>query len=280
MKKVKIPAKINLTLDVLGTANGYHEISSIVCSVNVYDVVKARKRKDGIITLSEKGIPSECEKEKNNAHRAAVAFVKKYNTAGADVIVKKNIPVGGGLGGSSADIAGTLKAMQKLYRIKDDMTPLANSLGSDSGYMLKGGAAIIYGRGEKVKSLPPIPTLYLLFITAKEKCVSSQSYKNYDEIGITYKEATKLAANALKSGDLRGFCKLLKNDLTEGSAKILPQIKEGIKDLMSAGADAALMTGSGSCVYGVFIKKKDRNVAYKKLFGVYGKRLIKARTLN
>lgn len=277
--KVKIPAKINLTLDVSGSNGGYHEINSLVSPVSVYDVITVRKRKDGLITLSEKGLSSECETLNNNAYKAASAFVKEFKTTGADISLYKNIPVGGGLGGSSADIAGTLIALKKLYNINGDILPLADALGSDSGYMVGGGAAVISGRGEKIKRLPKIPTLYLLIVTEKEKCAAGQSYKSFDEIGKTYAPATEKAVKAIKSGNLGEFFGALKNDLFEGSLKIVPTIKDNIASLTAVGADAALMTGSGSCAYGAFINKKARDRAYKKLLPKFGGRLIKAKTL-
>ena len=277
--KVKIPAKINRTLDVKGVSGGYHEINSLVCSVSVYDFITVKKRKDGLITLTERGKKSECETVNNNAYKAAVAFVNEFKTAGADIALYKNIPVGGGMGGSSADIAGTLIALKKLYNIKSDILPLANSLGSDSGYMLSGGAAIISGRGDKIKPLSPIPGLYLVIIPETKKCTSAESYNAFDKIGKNYACATEKAASAIEKSDKKEFFALLKNDLTEGSMKIIPEIKGNIKELKAAGAITALMTGSGSCTYGVFLNKKDRDKAYKKLRVNFGDRLIKAKTL-
>ena len=282
MKKVivKTPAKINLTLDIVGITGGYHDIYSLVCPVRVYDEIKVAKRKDGNITLKEKGLLSGCEKENNNAYKAAVEFIKKYKTFGADVTVKKRIPVGGGLGGSSADIAGTLIALKKLYGVKDDVTPLANALGSDSGYMVKGGAAVISGRGDKVESAGKIPTLFLILLTDEKQCRSADSYKAFDELGRMHDGATLKAVNALKENDLTRFFALLKNDLTDASATILSDIKINIEKIKAAGADSALMTGSGSCVYGVFKDKRARDAAYKALKKEFGNRLIKTETVS
>ena len=277
--KVKIPAKINLNLDVIGTSGGYHEIYSLVCSVSVYDEIVARKREDGRITLTEKGLSSECEEKDNNAYKAAAAFIKEYNTTGADIIIVKNIPVGGGLGGSSADIAGTLIALKKLYGVNEDILPLANSLGSDSGYMTIGGAAVISGRGEKVERLEKIPTLYLILLTEKEKCTSKDSYRAYDELGVKRESTTYKSVKAIKENDLKGFYSLLKNDLEAGSIKLVPQIKDNIKALNDSGAEVSLMTGSGSCVFGIYKDKKTRNTAYKKLYKSFGEKLIKAETI-
>jgi hypothetical protein len=155
MKKitVKIPAKINLTLDVVGVRDGFHDIESLCVGVNIYDKITVKKRSDKLVTLKEVGIKAGCEVQNNNAYKSAILFMQTFRTSGVDIIVDKSIPVGAGLGGSSADIAGVLLAMQKLFGVKKDIKPLADSLGSDSGYMLSVRPAIISGRGDKVIDL-------------------------------------------------------------------------------------------------------------------------------
>lgn len=102
--KVKSYAKVNLTLDVVGTAGGYHLIDSLVASINLYDLVCVKKRKDNLISVSMHGMDSEgIPPEQNNAFRAGETFVRRFSTKGADITVYKNIPIGAGLGGSSAE---------------------------------------------------------------------------------------------------------------------------------------------------------------------------------
>ena len=280
MKKttLKVPAKINLTLDVLAFDGKFHDISSLVCRIDLCDVITVKPRKDDLITLTEKGIPSECRVEENNAFKAAVKFKEVFKTSGADVIIKKNIPVGGGVGGSSADAAGTLNAMKKAFGESGSVFDVANSLGSDTGYMAGEGAAVISGRGDKVKKVPPLPTLYLLLITEPKKCFSGEVYKKFDELKKVYEPSTETALELLKNGDINGFLSSLKNDLTESSTCFVGEIIENISALKSVGA-TALMTGSGSAVYGIFPTAKARNKAYKKLLPVYRGRLIKTKTL-
>ena len=151
--KIKVPAKINLTLDITGVKDGYHHLKSIVSSINLYDTITLIKRNDDKITLLEKGIESGCDTQKNNAFKACKAFINKFGTTGVDIVLNKKIPVGGGLGGSSADIAGVLNGMKKLFGIDGSVKDLADELGSDSRYMLEGGWAVISERGNKVKKL-------------------------------------------------------------------------------------------------------------------------------
>ena len=96
--KVKSYAKVNLTLDVVGTAGGYHLIDSLVASINLYDLVCVKKRKDNLISVSMHGMDSEgIPPEQNNAFRAGETFVRRFSTKGADITVYKNIPIGAGL---------------------------------------------------------------------------------------------------------------------------------------------------------------------------------------
>ena len=151
--KVKSYAKINLSLNIAGTAGGYHLIDSAVCSIDIYDTVCAKPRRDALVNVYMHGRGSESiPPEKNNAVKAGEAFVSAFGTRGADIEIFKDIPVGAGLGGSSADAAGVLNALAKLYKIDApaELKALADGLGSDTGYMLRGGFARISGRGERV----------------------------------------------------------------------------------------------------------------------------------
>ena len=276
--KVKTPAKINLTLDITGAKNGYHVIESLVASIDVFDVIRVKKRKDNYIGVSFSGLPAGVIGSKSNAYLAAQAFAKEFKTGGADITIERHIPAAAGLGGSSADIAGVLAAMGKLYKIDCDLTYIANGLGSDVAYMLKGGFAVIKDRGEIVESVPNVKSKFYLLIVAGSKGVStSESYKGYDKIGKSYRKRTATAVKCLQARDFDNFFKALKNDLYVSSANILPEIKETLARLRKFGA--AVMSGSGSAVYGIYKTKRARDKVYKALFADYGDRLIKAKTL-
>ena len=154
MKKItiKAKAKINLTLDVVGLNSGYHDINTLVTTIDLYDRIILKKRKDSAISLNCTGVKMDCAITDNNAYKTAKAFADKFSTGGVDITVQKNIPLGAGLGGSSADIAGVLNGLKALYGVNESVLDIANALGSDSGYMLSGGYAVLSGRGDKIKS--------------------------------------------------------------------------------------------------------------------------------
>ena len=181
--KVKIPAKINLTLDIEGVSGGYHLLQSLVVSVNIFDTVRIKARKDSDINVKFGGIPVGKAGKKSNAYIAAELFKKEFNCGGADINIKRRIPVAAGLGSSSADIAGVLIAYSKLYGIKRDLTDIAGELGSDVAYMLKGGLAVMHGRGDRVERVANVKRrFYVLIALAKGGVSTPESYKGFDKI--------------------------------------------------------------------------------------------------
>lgn len=277
--KVKIPAKINLTLDVIDKKKGYHEIKSLVAPINIYDEITVKRRTDWDITLVNKGIKVDCQTAENNAYKAAKLFSDTFITEGVDVQINKNIPIGAGLGGSSADIAGVLLAMKKLFEQDKDIKPLADQLGSDSGYMLSSGWAIMSGRGEKVDYKKVDKKLYLILITEKEQVSAKDSYRKFDSLKKSPKPCTEKTYKALIESNIEKFNNSAKNDLFEASKSFVPQIEFNIQVLKKAGAPLAIMTGSGSTVMGVFTNKEERNAVYKKICSLYGDQVLLAETL-
>ncbi len=280
MKKIKIKAraKINLTLDVVGVEEKYHNLNTLVSTIDLYDTIVIKKRKDRLINLKMKGFKVDSPIVENNAYKACRLFMQIFGTTGADITVDKKIPIAGGLGGSSADIAGVLNGLKELYEVKESVLPLANALGSDSGYLLTGGYAVLTGRGDKIEQVNIDKKLHLLIITENTPISAKESYKIFDKQNKTYVPCTKIALKAMEKKDYQLFFKALKNDLYPASYEIFPKLKENISALKNGNADAVLMTGSGSSVYGLFESKKKRNKAYKKLAPFFKEQLIKTQT--
>ena len=168
--KVLSYAKLNLTLDITGKEDNYHTLDSLVVTVGLYDKIVARKRKDPLIGVTMHGMGSDkLYPEENHAVRAGEKFVEAFGTNGADITVYKNIPMGAGLGGSSADAAGVLNALAQLYKITDfvKLKAIADGLGSDTGYMLRGGLARMRGRGDEVEFFSDSPDMHFLLLCPK-----------------------------------------------------------------------------------------------------------------
>lgn len=278
--RIKSYAKINLTLDVLGVSGGYHMIDSVVASIDLSDVISAKKRKDNLISITMHGEGSEnIPYEENNAVKAAERFMQRFATNGADITVWKNIPVGAGLGGSSADVAGVLRAMAKLYKIDDSeaVKEIADGIGSDCGYMLNGGFARISGRGEKVKLLEGKPRLSLGILLPKEGVSTAECYKKSDSLEKTAYTSSS-AQEAIEEEDVEKLCSSLSNGLFGAAKSLNGQIEMAYNELKEFDPLGVNMTGSGSGVYAVFENDEFARYAKSRYLGKY--RFILTKTVT
>ncbi len=152
--KVQANAKLNLSLSVVGNCGGFHMIESSVATVDICDTIEVTERSDKQITVA--GTPT-IDLHQNIAYRAAVAIVEAFDTAGVDITIDKGIPLMSGMGGSSADGAGVIVAMCRLFALSTTdkrILDIASSIGSDVTYLISGGCAVISGKGDNVQQLP------------------------------------------------------------------------------------------------------------------------------
>ena len=248
-------AKLNLTLDIVGKENGYHMLDSLVLTVDLCDKVVLKKRKDPTSRVVMHGCGSESiPPEKNNALRAAEAFSEAFGTNGADITVYKNIPVGAGMGGSSADAAAVLLGMKKLYDIADisAVSALADSLGSDTKYLLTGGLARMRGKGGTLTPLGPCPDLWFLAIVPEKGVSSGECYAEFDRLGESFSPVTERAASLLKAGDIRHAARYFSNHLYGAAKNLQPAVEKAYLAAKGFSPLGAAMTGSGSAAFALF----------------------------
>jgi 4-diphosphocytidyl-2C-methyl-D-erythritol kinase len=288
MKKVKIKAyaKVNLTLEITGVENGYHTLDSLVASVDLYDLIVLKSRKDNLSSVTMHGQGSESiPPEKNNALKAAELFSQRFHTHGADITVFKNIPIGGGLGGSSADIGGVLNGMAKLYGIEDReaLGEIADELGSDARYMLDGGFQRMQGRGTKLEKLEIKTPIFMLLFCPQSSVSAGACYQEYDRLamqqgGFSTGEKTEKAINAFMQGNLNEGCRYLTNDLYAPASALNEDVKKAFCDAASFAPTGVVMTGSGSAVLAIFENKELCDWAksrYKGAFKTYVVKTVK-----
>jgi len=252
-------AKVNLTLDIVGAENGFHLLDSLVVTVDLADKIIAKKRKDSLVNVFMHGMGSNSiSPEENNAVRAGEAFVKKFGTCGADIEVYKNIPLAAGLGGSSADAAGVVKALAKLYGITDGaaLGELCDTLGSDTKFLLRGGFARLRGRGEKIDCLGTCPEWYFLLLCPKAGVSTAECYREYDRIGKTYAPRTERCLEALKGMGAEEAGKLFGNDLSGAASALELAAAEALAAAKSFSPLGASMTGSGSASFAAFSSRE------------------------
>lgn len=277
--RVKSYAKVNLSLDIKGAQNGFHILDSVVASIDVCDVITAKKRNDKLISVTMHGEGSEyIPYGKNNAAAAAELFVGAFGTCGADITVWKNIPMGAGLGGSSADVAGVLRAMAKLYGVGySGLKPLADKLGSDCGYMLTGGYARISGRGEIVKTIDSDLKLYVGLVKCAESVNTGECYAAYDKLKTRGEDCSDRVEEALLRGDLCGLGASLNNKLLPAACSLCDKITNNLNELKGLDPLGVNMTGSGSAVYAIF--ENDQFLSYARSRYRGGGKFIAAKTI-
>ncbi len=256
--KIKSYAKVNLTLEITGVEQGYHLLDSLVANVDLFDLLVLKKRKGALSRITMKGMGSESiPPEENNALKAAEAFSATFQTEGVDITVYKNIPIGAGLGGSSADVVGVLNGMAALYGITDrkKLKALADSLGSDTGYMLDGGFARMRGRGELVEKLPLNNKLHFLLICPHSAVSAKGCYAAYDVMPKTLEyrgcPAEDMIASLRKSNADEGGMYLV-NDLFRAACSLNDDVGVAMQEAESFSPLGACMTGSGSAVFAWF----------------------------
>ena len=242
--------------------NGFHLLDSAVANIDICDTIYLKKKKGKYSNVIMHGQGSEhIPPEKNNALKAAEAFSAAFGTDGAEITVFKDIPIGAGLGGSSADICGVLNGMARLYGIEDreKVKALADTLGSDTGYMLNGGFARMQGRGERVTPIKMDMTLYLLVICPKSSVSAGACYQKYDELPHTlawHESQTENCIRALLEKDVNGVGESLTNDLYVPALHVNDDVLTAYEQARSFSPLGACMSGSGSAVFALFETKE------------------------
>ena len=255
MDKVTViaPAKINLSLDILGVdERGYHLLDMIMQTVSLFErVTVSKKKKDITLSSNARYIPTD---SKNVAVKAAMLFFEYTGIkGGAHIHIKKTVPIKAGMAGGSADAAGVIVGLDKIYETnltRRQMCEIGAKAGSDVPFMIMGGTKRVQGVGEIIKPCPPMPRCHLVICMPDKGVSTPAAFANYDTLGEkTLVETDKLVA-AMEENDIYGVAKYMANDLEKAAASEYTQpIKE---ELIQQGAIGSVMTGSGAAVFGVF----------------------------
>ncbi len=254
-------AKLNLTLGVLyKRADGYHALDSIMQTIDLFDTVTVERARDIMVTSTGMMLPYD-----NTIRRAAEQY-RALTGRSVHIRVIKRIPAEAGLGGGSADAAATLNALQELFGEVDEKTLLeiAAKVGADVPFCLRGGTQRAEGIGEM---LTPVRGMKLHLLVAKPaEGVSTKKLFSLLKLPRRMPDTTA-ALKALSDGDLDALCPLLYNALEEPAVELVPEIGRIKADMLSLGAKAACMSGSGSAVFGVFADQASAQEARAKLTG-------------
>ena len=280
---VKGYGKINIALKVYKKQGEYHPLDSVCVTVKKYDKITITKRKDNKILLTFYGKYAESNyiQENTNAYKACKAFIDRFSTCGVNVDIERNIPIGSGMGGSSADIAGTLNGLKKLFNIKDDVSDIATLLGSDSTYLLQGGFARLKGRGEKVTFYDTDLKYYVLLIYAKRGVNTKDCFLAFDQIenDQTNVDIDKVE-KAILDKDFELLGKYSGNSLLVPAVTLNDEIGDNLKEVEKLSPSCYGMTGSGSTVFVLYDSYEMASWAYGHLKKKFNKNVELVETYN
>ncbi len=268
----KAYAKLNLSLDVLGRReDGYHDLAMLMQTVSLCDRVSLRFREDGKVFASSnlRFIPGD---ERNLAVRAALRYLEAVGESGQglQIDLKKEIPVGAGMGGGSADAAAVLRALNRLYgqRLqRRELETLAQQVGSDVAFCVAGGTALAEGRGERLTDLPAMPDCRFVICKPSFSISTPELYRKLDGAPVRIHPDTPGLLAAVEAGDLRALCRRMYNVFEEIDDRRMRTVTEIKGKLLDHRALGAMMTGTGSAVFGVFEEERDAEAACAALKG-------------
>lgn len=268
MSGLTVPAraKLNLSLDVLGRrADGFHELRMVMQAAQLADEVYVELREPGFFRAetNRSYIPTD---ERNIAVKAAKAFFEAAGLdSGAYIRITKQIPVCAGLGGGSSDAAAVIRTLNDLTGAplgEDALFAAALRAGSDVPFCLLGGTALAGGRGEVLEALPPLPETPAVICMPHFTCSTPELFTRLDALRTRCRPDTDGLVAALRAGDLAGVARRMYNVFEDALDRRCAQAVGEIKHLLlENGALGAVMSGSGSAVYGLFADEERASAA-------------------
>lgn len=258
--KLKACAKINLTLDVIGKRDdGYHLIDSVFQSVSLCDEITVEKSDTVSVICDDITICDKC----NIAYKAAEKFFE-YTAVdgGAEINIKKYIPLASGMGGGSADAAAVVVALDKIYNTnltEAQLCEIGLSVGADVPFCILGGTARVGGIGEKMQKLSDMPDCAILLIKHGKKLSTADMYKKVDASpqSVFY---TQTVANAIKNNDLNTVCQNVYNAFSA-----VCDNTELINNIKITNPLAVSLSGSGPTVFAIYNNIADATKAKNTL---------------
>ena len=265
---VKALAKINLGLDVVRRReDGYHEVKMVMQTIHLFDRLEMKKTAGGItMTTNLSFLPTN---ENNLVYKAAKLLMDEFDIKeGVSIQLKKRIPVAAGMAGGSTDAAATLLGVNELLGLglqKKQLQKESVRIGADVPYCVLGKTAHARGIGEKLTEIASPPQAYLVVAKPDINVSTPVVYRALDSLPSYPHPDVEGMIQALEQKDLNALCEKLGNVLELVTAKEYPVIGQIEDVLLKEGAKAALMSGSGPSVFGIFDTEGQAQIACKAL---------------
>ena len=267
--RIETPAKVNIRLKVTGhRSDGYHELVSVMVPVELFDILEFTLHADGPVKIISRGY--EVPTDHTNLVSLAISLfmARTGESAGVSVNLDKKIPVASGLGGGSSDAAATLLALNRIYSnplLESDLMDMAVKLGADVPFFLDPRPSLATGIGEILNPIESWPEYWYVIVIPPFRVSTSWVYGNL-KLELTTGEYDYIV-NALKNEPFT-ISRILENDLEKVTSVRFPVINTIKKLLKDAGAEGALMSGSGPSVFGVFLSPDKAKFAQKSLISM------------
>lgn len=269
------PAKLNLTLDILGRReDGYHDMKMVMQSVSLTDTVTLEPGESGGITAVS-GLRFLPQDRGNLAVSAALAFYEALGQKPPDlrITLEKNIPVCAGTAGGSSDAAAVLRGLNREAGgvfSPEKLAEIGAGVGSDVPYCVLGGTMLAEGRGEVLTPLPALPDCFLVLCKPAFPISTPELFRAWDRQKKRLRPDTEGLVDALSRGDLYGVAQRVYNVF---EAVLQPNQRKEIDRIKSAmiqyGALGSAMTGSGPTVFGIFDREDPAKEAVAQLGRLY-----------
>lgn len=263
--KIRAYAKVNLALDVVGKReDGYHELDMIMAPITLHDLIYIDRIDEGImITTNNYKVPTD---ERNIMYKVAKILIERYHIPyGVKIHIYKHIPTQAGLAGGSADGAAVLRAMNQMFKLNLSLETLASigkEVGADIPFCIYEKMALVRGIGEKLEFIDSQWTCYLLLVKPKKGVSTKKSFGMLNLKTAMHPNIMKMK-KGIENHDYQSIVESLGNTLEEPSMKMVKDIEIIKQEMLDLGFDGALMSGSGSCVFGMTMDKNMLEKGYQ-----------------
>lgn len=268
--QIKIPAKVNLGLDVVRKReDNYHDIKTLMHSINIYDCMSFEKTERIVITCNNPEVPTD---ERNIVYRCIEKMMSLYGCTPVSVHIEKTIPVAAGLGGGSANGAAALIAMNQMFELgltDEELCDVGAGIGADIPFMIMAGASVCEGIGDIMRPVFPYLSCYVVLVKPSFGVSTGFAYNRIDTAADLERPDFAELMHGLLNMDREQLSKNLINVFEPFVFEKYPEIAKIKEKFMKLGCIATQMSGSGPSVFALYDNLGDAQKAFTEMSAEY-----------